>query len=343
MKNFIEIIDLKTGHKNIQEMHSFVSNYLAVLHNSWGFSQVFRARYINNVLWTNGYAEFLRNCSGGNEVNDKGIVLGTSNTPADTNNYCLGAIVNMLEESTCFVNASKDEDFERITIERYFENTTESAITVKEVGIYCEGEDVNKRLMICRDVLQTPETWEPEDRKLVKIHLGFEDNFNINWQFFNQYLLNGVSGDLKNTLGNWYEDNLYIAKLNAPAGIKNWGILIGSGYTPSTINDYVLENPQSVDWLFSAVTLDSLVIAGDASTTTLQLKRDFTNNTGSTITIRELAIILGVDGGNSSDERIQIARYVFDAIQVANGQILTITWSFATPIATYNPPENPSV
>ena len=341
MKNFIEIIDLKTGKKSVHQMHSFTRQYLAVLHEFFGFNRLFYAKQTDGSMWAYPYPQYLNPCAGGSGVNDLGIVLGTGNTPGNSNDYKLETIANMAEESTCFVNATTDENFERITIERYFENTTETDVIVKEVGIYCHGKNTNYRIMICRDVLQTPETWGPNDRKLVKIHLGFEDNFTINWQFLHQYRLRGSSGELKNMSGTWKDSACSPTKLYAGLNVKNYGILIGSGSTTPTINDYCLENPQSTNWIYSAITLHSVVTAGDGSYTRMIIKRDFTNNTGSTITIREAAIVVGLYIPQAYDG-FQIARYVFDAVQVQPDQVLTITWSFTVPMATYNPPENPS-
>jgi hypothetical protein len=72
------------------------------------------------------------------------------------------------------------------------------------------------------------------------------------------------------------------------AAATNKGIVIGSGTTPVAITDYKIESQITTNVLHGAVgfTLES----PDASTYVLAISRSFTNNTGSTLSITEVAL-----------------------------------------------------
>jgi hypothetical protein len=80
-------------------------------------------------------------------------------------------------------------------------------------------------------------------------------------------------------------DNLLVTAASAQT---SWGMVIGSGTTPVTMLDYKLETQ-----LISNVNHGAMTFAienPDASTWRTAITRVFTNNTGATLTIREVGL-----------------------------------------------------
>jgi len=218
MKNsFIEIIDLKTGKITRQPMHSFTAQFLACMHQHFGFDEVFRARCIDNAQY---YSVWWKNANGGNGDLSLGIALGSGSTPALTTDFCLETPLEISCDSTCFCNPDNLDDFEFITVERYFENTGASNISVNEIGLLCDGQSDTQPILVCRDVLSSALVFEPDDRKLIKLHLGFELYFTLNWLHFVLYRLIGDADELQNPAGDWESTNGDNFKINAPLNSK---------------------------------------------------------------------------------------------------------------------------
>ncbi|MCD6515275.1 MAG: hypothetical protein J7L07_10165 [Candidatus Odinarchaeota archaeon] len=79
----------------------------------------------------------------------------------------------------------------------------------------------------------------------------------------------------------------YTFELDAIEGNNNLGIVVGSGSTPvDKCSDYALENQLNLDC--SAVTVNSTVC--DSEKIELSCYRSFTNNTGSTVEIKEVGL-----------------------------------------------------
>jgi hypothetical protein len=110
--------------------------------------------------------------------------------------------------------------------------------------------------------------------------------------------------------------------LSSPGAIgdKTLGIQIGSDDTPVTMSDYVLGAPitTNVDYLLQSIAIQN----PNASTWRISTARAFTNNTGSTLSIKEVGFIgLAV----STAYKFLLDRALY-AVDVGDG--LTVTFTF---------------
>ena len=133
--------------------------------------------------------------------------------------------------------------------------------------------------------------------------------------------------------------------INAPSGNDTYGIVIGSGATagstpaPTTVS-LVAPIPAGTSAgqiEYGAVSLTLQAVSGQTSSFTIS--RSFTNVSGSTLTVTEIGIIANLTGWamtNRSTGSAITSDYVLiaydipsSAISVANGQTLTITYTFS--------------
>lgn len=109
-------------------------------------------------------------------------------------------------------------------------------------------------------------------------------------------------------------------QVNAGIDITTWGILIGTGTTAVTMTDYKLVTQVSANVAHGAVSL--AVENPDAATWRLAISRAFTNNTGASLGIREVAIYF--DPGAWA-EMICLDRTLY-SVDVPNGVAVTFTY-----------------
>ena len=193
--------------------------------------------------------------------------------------------------------------------------------------------------MLTRDVLDDPETFHPNDAKQFKLHLGFAANFTDWFLLFLEYRFDDITAQVKNTEGNYENTNFQDHDLNAGSGVKTWGIVIGNGTTTPTYYDYAMESRLYALWDYSAVSLDFCEKDEDHDLTKLRLFRAFTNNSGNSVDITEIGIIMSF--GSQSYQKTMIAHYVIDPVSVADGQTANVYWNFNTPIISFVPEEEP--
>lgn len=79
-----------------------------------------------------------------------------------------------------------------------------------------------------------------------------------------------------------------IFRLNASDGDKTYGIVIGQDNTPVTINDYALKSQLITGVSYGVV--DQVIENPSSNLWRLVLTRSFTNNTFSTLTVKEVAL-----------------------------------------------------
>jgi len=90
------------------------------------------------------------------------LFVGTGDTAETVEDYKLASAVELAVTAASCLHADNGKTF----VTRTFQNNTESAVTIKEVGLYvfrCAGNVDNRVVMIGRKVLETPVTIEVGD------------------------------------------------------------------------------------------------------------------------------------------------------------------------------------
>lgn len=142
---------------------------------------------------------------------------------------------------------------------------------------------------------------------------------------FIQLLMVGMANanqTINNTLGNPVVVDPAFTLLNATAAlnITTKGILIGSGTTPVTMTDYKIETQLTTNVAHAA-----MIIAlenPNASTWRIALSRIFTNNTGGTLSIKEVALYVT----SGSGVVICCAERTLYAVDVPDGYPITFQY-----------------
>jgi len=112
----------------------------------------------------------------------------------------------------------------------------------------------------------------------------------------------------------------------APANTDSYGILIGSSDIPVTIGQYTLGSKISHgtgagQMIYNAVTVETMI---KDTTYMFRVIRTFTNNSGGTITVREMALVLSL---TYPSHCVMLARDVITGgINVPNGSTLTLRY-----------------
>ena len=90
------------------------------------------------------------------------LFVGTGDTAETVEDYKLASAVELAVTAASCLHADNGKTF----VTRTFQNNTENAVTIKEVGLYvfrCTGNVDNRVVMIGRKVLDTPVTLEVGD------------------------------------------------------------------------------------------------------------------------------------------------------------------------------------
>ena len=119
-------------------------------------------------------------------------------------------------------------------------------------------------------------------------------------------------------------------RTNAGVGATGYGILVGTGATAPTINDFKIEaliahGVGAGQLQYSAVTFGAP--AADASTSQFTITRDFANGSGGSITVREIGLAVQLKDLSSTPA----AHYILtirDAVNITipTGQTLTVNY-----------------
>jgi len=108
--------------------------------------------------------------------------------------------------------------------------------------------------------------------------------------------------------------------LNAPAVTKTYGLVIGTTDTAVTMADYKLAAQASTNWTYGVVTVATA--NPDASTWRIDITRVFTNETGASVTLKEVGIYARLV---SSSNHGCIERTVY-TVAVGAGASVTFTY-----------------
>jgi len=116
---------------------------------------------------------------------------------------------------------------------------------------------------------------------------------------------------------------------NGDAGNTAQGIIVGTGTTAPTINDYAIETliahgVAAGQLQYSAVTFGAP--ASDATTSQFTITRDFANASGGAITINEIALYVAGFKYNTSYYFMTIRDVIAGGISVPDGQTLTVNY-----------------
>lgn len=121
---------------------------------------------------------FLANAGVGDVT--KGIVVGTSNTPVQYDDYKLGSIIahgagagQIVYDGVASFVMSTVGNAVTISIPRMVNNGNSSAITVNEIGLYAQGRS-SLTIMLLRDVI-SPVTLGPGETALIVYKLIFNE------------------------------------------------------------------------------------------------------------------------------------------------------------------------
>jgi len=137
---------------------------------------------------------------------------------------------------------------------------------------------------------------------------------------------NSVSFFFKNAA----DDYLYNAEVLAPADDDNYGILVGSGTTAFSVNDYDLASPISHGTGSGQLSYGEMSVVGSGDDYK-QWQRSFDNNSGADITVNEIGIAAKVtreEAGSPVAYYVLLARDVISATTVPNGGRITVKYTF---------------
>ena len=151
-------------------------------------------------------------------------------------------------------------------------------------------------------------------------------------------LLYGMFGENNlSILGNSFPAQLGSSnpfELNASSGNQSFGIQVGSGTTKS-INDTALDsliaNGNSAGQLsYGSMSFTSPAINTSTNQGNISISRSFTNNSGSSVTVSEIGVIVNTYASNRNTYSIFIIHDILSSpITLANGQVLTVTYIFS--------------
>lgn len=154
-------------------------------------------------------------------------------------------------------------------------------------------------------------------------------NYSYNYNFID---ISGTSTNLNNNTSGITSFSQFEA-MNAPQNNNSYGIVVGTGTTPPTPSDYKLEsqitNGTGEDQLgYGSMSFSTITLSGNTSS--ISISRTFSNNSGATITITEVGIIISLLNSNSTQDYVLIAHDLLSsAISVSNGNTLTINYTIS--------------
>jgi len=115
----------------------------------------------------------------------------------------------------------------------------------------------------------------------------------------------------------------------APEGADSYGIVVGTGTTSVSLDDYNLasqiKNGTGAGQLKYGATEKYDYSEQGSNVVDLGVKRSFTNNSGSSITINEIGLIAMVGDGNLN-YYVLLMRDVISATTVPDGGVVTVTY-----------------
>ena len=124
-----------------------------------------------------------------------------------------------------------------------------------------------------------------------------------------------------------YSEGRDLISVNAPADDANYGIWIGYGTTPVSPEDYTLNSKApTTDFSYNTSTVEDVVY--DSSGGTFRVVRTFTNISGATKTISEIALVFHEYDKTPADRYFMIARDILPetGVYVPDGGTITVRY-----------------
>jgi len=122
--------------------------------------------------------------------------------------------------------------------------------------------------------------------------------------------------------------------LNAGSGNQSFGIQVGSGTTKS-INDTALDSliangSGSGQLSYGAMSITSPTTNTSTNQGSLSVSRSFTNNSGGSVTVSEVGVVVQTYAANQNFYSIFVIHDILSSpITLANTQVLTVTYIFS--------------
>ena len=183
--------------------------------------------------------------------------------------------------------------------------------------------------------------------RIVKKHRQMSHSFLRQWLQFLRcqtsitYTGSGISVNVVDETGavrvyprSWSEDFDYEALIcNAPAGDNSYGIVVGTSDTPNTINTYCLGSKIAHGTAFGQLQYGNHtfedVTNPSGNILLFKIIRVFSNTSGSTITVKEVGLLVRNLDSQAYDRCYLIARDVLSTpVDVYNDTTLTVRYIF---------------
>lgn len=264
-----------------------------------------------------------------------GILLGTGSPARSATMYQMGSVLttaslaSTIPAYTITYNASTID----FTISKNFENISGADIDVTELAwSWSPADDTYaKTVMLTHDLIDPAYTLADGAIKKFSIKITLDNT--MNRQSVGVFASNFTTAyyNIKDT-GNTTRQipDLYISSLDilSAAGVASYGIVVGTGSTANTIDDYKLET--QIDNATLAHSNTALVgYVTDKDDVYIKLQRSFTNNTGGTITIKEVGVYLKVYATGNTSIYVMYYRKVLDTpLDIADGSTDIIEWVY---------------
>jgi len=149
------------------------------------------------------------------------------------------------------------------------------------------------------------------------------------WVCFS-YLSFGYPKSMRQTNGNYdtIRSNTVNWTCNSPANNDTYGVMVGTGITAPNIDDYDMETKinhgvGAGQMQYSAVTFGAPT--EDGSTSHFTITRDFSNNSGASITVREIGLIV-IFATPAGTTRYFLVLHDAVNIAVPDGETLTVNY-----------------
>jgi hypothetical protein len=189
-----------------------------------------------------------------------------------------------------------------------------------------EVRDASGKLLTFRKV--KAKSWLPQFLGLIKGQFMIPYATNVNGS-------NVIVTDTSGT-GRYYPRADYLLhstglSLYAGDGVGDYGLVVGSSDTPNTVNTYTMgaiiqHGNASGQLYYGSTTMESPTNPSGTNYWIFRITRTFTNNSGASITVKEIGLIVKTQGGDGVARYFLIARDVINPVTVPNGATLTVRY-----------------
>jgi hypothetical protein len=141
--------------------------------------------------------------------------------------------------------------------------------------------------------------------------------------------------DTSGTVRGYPSTGVYIYQaglcLYAGDGVGDYGLVVGSSDTPNAVNTYtmgaIIPHGNSANQLYyGATTIENPQNPSGTNYWIFRIIRTFTNNSGGSITVKEIGLIVKAIDSQSYVRYFLIARDVISPVTVPNGATLTVRY-----------------